>query len=243
MFPGKYLAGGLQSGCTANLTGVQYKCLPPGCQRRSEGLIKSAPALFSCAAFQQRARTLQRHGCQYGASCQNFALGTGKYFSDFPCPWDAPLHPSNQAGIGYRVPVRSLVGVAPGDELSHDHAVFHNPVGDDGCRVSRPVEGDYVFRSDILRLLLPDVHQAACGYGRFHASADHGVDMISEKTRYCQGKTGCRQQQQKKNSHRFQENSGKASSAAAHFRRSVPSAATSASTPQALPMASAALCV
>ncbi len=23
--PGKYLAGGLQSGCTANLTGVQYK--------------------------------------------------------------------------------------------------------------------------------------------------------------------------------------------------------------------------
>ena len=25
--PGKYLAGGLQSDCTANLTGVQYKCL------------------------------------------------------------------------------------------------------------------------------------------------------------------------------------------------------------------------
>ena len=27
MPPGKYLAGGLQSGCTANSTGVQYKCV------------------------------------------------------------------------------------------------------------------------------------------------------------------------------------------------------------------------
>ena len=34
--------------------------------------------------------------------------------------------------------------------ISYLHRGQRKPVGDDGCRVSRPVEGDYVFRSDIL---------------------------------------------------------------------------------------------
>ena len=33
MPPGKYLAGGLQSGCTANVTGAQYKKQAAGTRR------------------------------------------------------------------------------------------------------------------------------------------------------------------------------------------------------------------
>ena len=82
---------------------------------------------------------------------------------------------------GYLSYIFFLIGITFRDKIPFHHVVADHPVYDHGTMI---VEGDDIPFLQRNRICRPDIGNAAHRDLRFHAPADHVIDLIPHETRH-----------------------------------------------------------